>query len=255
MESSYPIRLLAQNSRLPRAALVMERFRRLTTRSGDLDETWGAQGEALAAQLPDYPPAYAADTYEELPAAQSFFGSSAGFSEATTEESLPAVRVTQDFPALMDDGPMTEPDLPAIADEDPSGELTWSRLPEGGSEAPTELAMPAISDEQLAAYEADFHAAPTVMNLPAVDLPELADPDPPRDEDLPFSDAPTAPAEGGERKVRITNWFLAAVSPEAMAEAEGEAVDFVESERMTSRYTSKEELPEAVRKGYSLEDE
>lgn len=49
-----------------------------------------------------------------------------------------------------------------------------------------------------------------------------------------------------------TAWFMAAVRPEQLAEAEGEALDYSEQEIMTDRYRVSEKLPDEVRKDFSL---
>ena len=108
-----------------------------------------------------------------------------------------------------------------------------SGIPAEEDEKPTELNLPVVSDEDLAGVmdRAD--------DVPAPNVPGVAVPPP----------AGAAKAKGGFSE---TAWFMAAVTPEQLAESEGEALDFVSQELMTERYETDEQLPPELRRGYSL---
>jgi len=54
-----------------------------------------------------------------------------------------------------------------------------------------------------------------------------------------------------DREFSETAWFMAAVSPELLED--GEALDYSEQDRLTSRYEVSRRLPTDARKGFSLE--
>ena len=55
-----------------------------------------------------------------------------------------------------------------------------------------------------------------------------------------------------DAKFSETAWFMQAVTPESLAEAEGEALSYAEQDSMTDRYRTEERLPDEVRKDFSL---
>ena len=86
----------------------------------------------------------------------------------------------------------------------------------------------------------------TVIDAPAVTQEDLDADDPAKG-----TEGETAP-DSSDPRFSETAWFMAAVSPEQLAEGEGEPTDFTEQERMTEAYETEDSLPEEVRKEYSL---
>jgi len=102
-------------------------------------------------------------------------------------------------------------------------------------EKPT-VVVPALSASDLA----------DVLDAPDVDAPTVAG----GAIKSPAGDNDANPASG--RAFSETAWFMVAVTPEALADAEGEAHSFSDSDLMTDRYRTEERLPEEVRKDFSL---
>ena len=96
----------------------------------------------------------------------------------------------------------------------------------------TLIETPALTDD-------DLQGDDTELNDPADALDSTPDSKPSGDSPPPDRFSETA-------------WFMAAVSPEQLAESEGEPQDFNEQERMTEAYETDEPLPDGVRKEYSL---
>ncbi len=65
---------------------------------------------------------------------------------------------------------------------------------------------------------------------------------------------PKAPPVEDYSEVSATRWFMAAIDPADLAQNEGEALDYNTLDDMTDRYTAKEELPDSVRREFSLEE-
>ena len=154
--------------------------------------------------------------------------------EAPTLFELPAVSL-EDATAGMP-GPMSEDAMPAVHDVDlPAAAQSREEVPE--DDKPTVLNMPAISEELLE----DVLSKHDEPEEPKVSAPA---PSPPAPETSSRSD--------GSAKFSETAWFMAAVTPEQLAESEGEALDYAQQDRMTERYETDERLPDEVRRGFSL---
>ncbi len=178
----------------------------------------------------------------------------------TREE--PVAAVTREEPTVMD---TIETDQPAI--EEPAEE--------DSSEAATLFEIQAVDVTIQDAAPAAVPAIPsseqrTVINMDAVSQEEMealmrrsSEPA------MPVSRAPQATRaetpkatkkskKGGKKddkkdaKFSETAWFMQAVTPESLAEAEGEALSYAEQDSMTDRYRTEERLPDEVRKDFSL---
>lgn len=108
----------------------------------------------------------------------------------------------------------------------------------------------ATSDDTIAEIPAvgmdDNDGKATVLDAPAITQEDL--------DDAPAAkktEGETAP-DSSDPRFSETAWFMAAVSPEQLAEGEGEPTDFTEQERMTEAYETENALPDEVRKEYSL---
>lgn len=240
MRDSYPNRLLDEHIDLPDRGVVLDRFRRLVIHREDVTAdfvTGVGHGSVPQEQAPAEPAAepapeaavqepgdVAPDPDPEDAAAEPAGG------EGWSEDKWP------DNSQL--EGASPEPEVERTPDEVPTlVDMRFAHLPEVvedgglGSEFPTVLEMPAIKSPIRADYE-----VPTPSEVSTE----------------PTMDAVTGGDADGKR-VSETAWFMAAQSPEALAQGEGEPGDFDEQAKMTSRYESHEELPNEVRRGFSLE--
>ena len=161
-----------------------------------------------------------------------------GASEAPTIFEMPAVD-----PALLGmapdlGGPVLEDSVPALGPETLQakkgpGPVAASVPPEAvpDTEKPTVLSVPAVSAQMLE----EMLDRPDDISAPKVTAPP--------------SGGGQAPGDAGFSE---TAWFMAAVSPEQLAESEGEALSYTEQDIMTERYEVGERLPDEVRKDFSL---
>ena len=113
--------------------------------------------------------------------------------------------------------------------------------------------QPTAASKPPAAGAGDLQDKPTVV-MDAVTPEMLADMISQDEAPAPKLSAESMPAAAGpgEPGFSETAWFMAAVTPEQLAEAEGEALDYSEQDIMTDRYRVTEKLPDEVRKDFSL---
>ena len=273
MKATYPIRLLDQNDQLPERAIVLERFRRLVIDGTDITEPSHEEPAAPAdepdVEVPADEPEAEADAPADEPEAEAEAEPPADAPEAEAEAEPPADEpqaFVEDDPEAAADEP--EGDEPA---EEPEADGTEDVSPErrARAEAPTIVSMnvaeimaaaddePEPESESRAEPEPEAHAdrydseAPTIMEMSSDAIIAAAMAAEAAKEVA--SDDPSSEGGSDGRKVSETAWFMAAVSPEAMED--GAVTDFDDQDRRTESYSKKEELPDAVRKGFSLEVE
>lgn len=183
-------------------------------------------------------------------------------SEAATVFEMPAVDVS-DL-----NGPMSENSVPALGDtmldEGPSqaraSNETQKSKKKASKRKPQRVPAPSPAAAAPKKAEPEAPADDTIVESsekPTVVMPaltesaiqkmlaqeEVKEPAIPHDQTLP---------DGHEKAFSETAWFMQAVTPEALAEAEGEAMTHTEADIMTDRYRTQETLPDEVRREYSL---
>ena len=110
-------------------------------------------------------------------------------------------------------------------------------------EQATAVNISAVTDDALKATPAPSSPPVTLSARPAADAPRVAEPGP-------------AAAPSGRKKFSETAWFLAAVNPDQLADGEGVGHEYSDPDELARRYAAVDaDVPDDVRRGYSLSDE
>ncbi|MFT7621789.1 MAG: uncharacterized Zn finger protein (UPF0148 family) [Myxococcota bacterium] len=133
--------------------------------------------------------------------------------------------------------------------------------PAAGPEEKTQIGIARVAPDTIKdgepVPEPDDQDKATMINMAAITQEEMAAvmnaSEPEEEAELQL---PTATGDdAGDGNFSETAWFMSAVSPEELLEAEGEALDYSEQDIMTDRYRRNEILPDAVRKDFSLSED